>query len=73
MHHGPAFAHHSHELFLSVIGASQNNINEQESKSIDNVKRGETEEESKLNAGCNHALALVILCAQTLVPRRKLF
>ena len=28
----------------------------EESKSIDNVKRGEIEE-SKLNAGCNHALS----------------
>ena len=42
----------------------------EESKSIDNVKRGEIEEESKLNAGCNlHALSSSD--KQTLVPRRR--
>ena len=46
----------------------------EESKSIDNVKRGETEEESKLNAGCNlHALSSSdIMCSNVGAKKRAI-
>ena len=44
----------------------------EESKSIDNVKRGEIEEECKLNAGCNHALSSSdIMCSTNAGAKKK--
>jgi hypothetical protein len=43
----------------------------EESKSIDNVKRGEMKEESKLNAGCNHALSSSDMMCSTNAGAKK--